>query len=281
MYIDLFSGIYEKYDMEKCIRDAKRIGYESVQIRCFGNEGLEIGNDTQLAEIKKLLDETGIKVSCLYSITGQYGRKENDEECEKQLVDLEWICKAAEKLDAEYIMHMDGLKTDSDETALQKVASWYGKAADLAAKYSKKLVMEIHNGGYIQSVEGVFDLKKRIGRDNVGFIHDATNMYICGEDSSPEALEKLYPHIWIMHVKNMAEVKDANDPDPTIRELYGKKWKYTYTDEGDVDFGSLLGILKRKGFSGPVTLENHRKCDDGVQIAEKEYEIVSEIIEKA
>ena len=164
MYIDLFSGIYEKYNLGKCIRDAKRIGYDSVQIRCFGDEGLEVYNDSKVDEAKQVLNETGIKVSCLYSITGGYGGKE-EKEYEEELKKLEWVCKAAEKLNAEYIMHMADIKYGAKEDMINKVVELYKKAANIAGKYNKKLVMEIHNGGYIQSVDGAKDLLRRIEID--------------------------------------------------------------------------------------------------------------------
>lgn len=277
MKIDLFSGIYEKYGLEKCIQDARRIGYDSVQLRCHGNDGLEIYNDVRLNEAKDYLEEAGIGVSCIYSATGRYSQK-NEKECQEELKKLEWVCNAAKKLNTDYIMHMSGIKYGADEEEINKGTGWYQKAADLAVKYNKRLVMEIHNGAYIQSVKGAKDLLNRISRENVGYIYDASNMYICGEEYDSNALLQILPQVWIFHIKNMAEVQD--DSDPTTRELYGKKFKHTYTDEGDVDFTSLLKTLKDNNYKGPLTLENHRKCDDGVEIAEREYRIIKKILKK-
>ena len=116
MYIDLFSGIYEKYSLERCIRDAKRIGYDSVQI----GFGLEVYNDLKVDKAKQVLDETDIRVSCLYSATGNYGRKE-EKEYEEELRKLKWVCEAAEKLGVEYISHSDGIRHGAGEDIVNKV----------------------------------------------------------------------------------------------------------------------------------------------------------------
>lgn len=277
MKVDLFSGIYERYGLEKCIADAKRIGYDSIQIRCFGNEGLEVYNDARVDTIKDYIDNTDIEVSCLYSRTGNYSEKDTME-CEEEIKKLEWICKTAQKLGADYIMHISGIKYGAGENTIDKCVNWYKRAADTAARYNKKLVMEIHNGAYIQSVRGAKDLIERINRENVGYIYDATNMYICGEEYGSDALLQILSKVWIFHIKNMAEVHNNSDTDPTIRELYGKKFKYTYIDEGDVDFALLIKVLKENNFNGPLTLENHRKCDDGVKIAEREFRTIKKIL---
>jgi sugar phosphate isomerase/epimerase len=119
--------------------------------------------------------------------------------------------------------------------------------------------MEIHNGSLIETVEAADNFIKKINRENVGFIHDAGNMYITDTEYGEKSVETLGNKIFHVHVKDELRVNDDTLPGAFHdRTIYGNEtFQQKMLGEGAVDHVPLFKALRKIGYNGFLSSECH------------------------
>lgn len=265
MKISLFTLIFSKRSIQESIKLVKEIGYDGVEL-WGGEPHFPPGTMVEQAkEIRSMLDYFELEVPNIGSYVGDFSTL-SDSECEKTYEDLE-----------RYLNLMDIIKCDMIRVGCggpnaflakpfhyDKALYWMGKCADLAGHYNRKIVMEIHNGSLIETIESADDFIKRLKKDNVGFIHDAGNMYITDTDYGSKSVELLKDKIFHVHIKDERRVDDDTLPGAfRNRTVYGDEvFQQKLLGEGAVDHFQLLKGLMGIGYKGFLSSECHAPADD-------------------
>ncbi len=279
MKLSIFTLILQKYTLPEAIKISKEIGFEAVEL---------MGRDPHLAadttakkakEIHSMIQGEGLVTSCLATYTGGYSTK-SDDECEQQLDQLKHFVELATILEAKLVRHAPGgpREGEADDSHYRRAAEWMQKAADFAAPAGVNVVMEIHDGGLIESAYGAKRLLDLIDRPNVGVIHDAGNMYISKADYGEESVKVLGDKLFHVHVKDELKVDDLSDPSSfKVRDEF---FCHKLLGQGGADHLPLFKALIKRGYDGYLSSECHGAMDP-VETAKHEYKAIKELIEKA
>lgn len=156
------------------------------------------------------------------------------------------------------------------------------KCADLAKKYNVRLVMEIHNGSLIETVDAAKAYVEQLNRDNVGLIHDAGNMYITDTDFGKESVDTLGNKIFHVHVKDELRINDDGLPGAFHSQtIYGDEiFQQKFLGEGAVDHIPLLTALLENKYDGYLSIECHAAAS-GEERAKREFVAINKLIEAA
>jgi inosose dehydratase len=122
-------------------------------------------------------------------------------------------------------------------------------------EFGLRTVFHHHCGGYVETPGEVARLMELTDPELLGLCLD-TGHFAFGGGDPVLALENYYPRIWHVHFK---------DFDPVVgQEAREKSYDYFKSVEagvfcelgkGNVDFGSVTGILRRKGYQGWIVVE--------------------------
>ena len=128
-------------------------------------------------------------------------------------------------------------------------------ASAVREKFGMRTVFHHHCGGFVETPREVARLMELTDPSLLGLCLD-TGHYRFGGGDPVEALQLYYNRIWHVHFK---------DHDPAIaKKAVNKKYNYFKAVEagvfcelgkGDVDFASVVAILKEKGYEGWIVVE--------------------------
>ena len=284
MKTSLFSLVLRDRPLEEVISITKEIGYEGIEFR--GREP-HLGPETKEArakEIKKKLDEAELPVTCLASYT-HYRSDFSRDAAQKQKDDFRRFVDLAVILDAPIIRHNPGgSQADATDDDYKYAREWYNEICEMAAGGNANVGIEIHCGSLVESAESCKKLIDMVGRDNIGAIHDAGNMYISGYDFGEQSVEVLGDTLIHVHVKDELRVADPNLPGafkcPTRNgeEIFVA----TLLGEGGSDHLPLFKALARRDYKGYLSAECHMAVGkDDIDVARHEYRAMMDLIEKA
>jgi inosose dehydratase len=121
--------------------------------------------------------------------------------------------------------------------------------------YGMRTVFHHHCAGYVETPQEVAKLMELTDPELLGLCLD-TGHYALGGGNPVDALEKYYHRIWHVHFK---------DFDPKVGEA-ARNHNYDYfksveegvfceLGKGNVDFGSVVNILKNNGYEGWIVVE--------------------------
>jgi L-ribulose-5-phosphate 3-epimerase len=272
MKVSCFTVMQRKRELEEVIPDLARLGYSGIELM---GAPPHLPPDTALKraeDIKMLADEHKIPIIGIAGYSGNFVGQSADH-CAAQLADLEKYCKLANLFGCDLVRYGPGgsVPYRAEEAHYREAAEGMKKACDLAAKYNVRLVMEIHNGGLIESAEDVMRLILLTGRGNLGAIHDAGNMYISSTDHSEKSVSILGDRLFHVHIKDELRIFDEKLPNtfycPTRRG--NELLQATLLDQGGTDHRPLLRGLKAMGYRGYLSLECMIAADDP-SVPEKE-----------
>ncbi|MGQ9631611.1 MAG: sugar phosphate isomerase/epimerase family protein [bacterium] len=251
------SGImFDGERIEDAVEAAEKIGYDGIEIRTKPNHLPADTTKGRLREIKRMIEDSGLEVPCIACFTGEYLRR-GDAECEKQLDELKRYVEFALELKCPTLRHWAGGKPSrfATEEDWQRAALWTGRAADYAAKYGINLALELHHMNLTDCVDASLAFLKRLGRKNVGLIHDAANLYQDGYDYGRGAIKKLKGHLLGVHVKDIVALVDDSNPQAS-QPYRGRRFANRLINQGGVDQYSIFGGLKDIGYDGYITVES-------------------------
>jgi sugar phosphate isomerase/epimerase len=87
------------------------------------------------------------------------------------------------------------LKTEED-------IPWAQRAADEAAEHGLKLVHQCHSRSLFETVEGIEQTLRRIGRPNFGLVYEPAKLELCCQDYRQETIRRLIPWIFNVYLQN-------------------------------------------------------------------------------
>lgn len=259
MKVALFTGVYRDEPFERTAAEAARIGYDGLEIRALSHLPPDSGLKTA-KELRRIADAYGLEIPVLYSnINGAYVRS-TDEEAAAKIELLRRYAERAAVLGAGMICHVPGgpVPQEATDGDYAKAARWLRKAAEAVAETAGiKLVLEIHHGGLLETVESTLRLIREAGHDAIGAVLDPGNMAIAGEDYGPAAVARLGDRLFHVHAKDVrlhTESEAAAWPRRVHR--YGDTlFSVELMGEGHVDHAPVYRALAASGYGGYVSLE--------------------------
>lgn len=265
MKTSIFTLIFKERTLEESLRLSKEIGYDGVEL--WGKEP-HISADTSIErvrDIRKMLDYYELEVPSIGAYIGNFSTA-SDNECKKAMIELEKYLNIMDTLKCEMIRVNCGGPSAflAEDYHCNKAVYWINKCSILARQYGKKLLLEIHNGSLIETVESAESFMKKLNQDNVGLIHDAGNMYISDTDYGVRSIEILGDYIFHVHVKDELRVNDDNLRDTFhSRTIYGDEiFQHRLLGQGAVDHVPMFKALIKKGYNGFISCECHNSIPD-------------------
>lgn len=269
----MFTGMFRRRSFDEAIRLAAEIGYEAVEIRMAAPHFTQDMDRAAYRARGADIAARGLEVAGLYSFVGNFSTcsdaeaREGVEKCEQLIEQAVWLGARMVKIGT------GGPNAFLAEAYhFEKSAFYLRRCADLAASAGVRIALEIHNESLIEDLGHALKLHAMIGRDNVGFIHDAGNMFITGEDFGAESVRRLGVALFHVHVKDVARESDAALPD-TFRNRTKRGdelFRLVPLGQGGADHRPLFAALRANGYRGYVSTEANLTMDD-IEMTRHEY----------
>lgn len=233
-------------DLSLQISEMTRHGIGYIEAR--GINGKNIGDYTveEIKEVKKQLDEGGIKVSALGSPFGKINIKDDFEPHFEKFKNGVELAKA---LETKYIRGFSFFFTDGADYDEYRgeVIKRVKAMVDYAGQNGIIYLHENEKGIYGDTAERCLDLLKTINSPYLRATFDPANFVQCGVDTL-KAYDMLKDYIEYMHIK------DARYSDGVV----------VPAGMGDGNVEKILSNLKADGYEGFVSLEPHLGHFDGL-----------------
>lgn len=236
------SGFGDEIDPDPKIQAAVllALGAKHIEVRsAWGVNVVEL-DDSQVAELKKILDESGMKVS---AVASPIGKVYASEPAGEEVVRLRRIIEVAKALDTRYIRMFSFFRAD-DKSAEDIRDAVMERLALLAAEAEKAGVILIHEnekGIYGDTPERVLDILETVNSPALRAAWDNANFVQVGVKPYTDAYAMLRPHLVYLQVKDA--IASSGEVVPT-----GK---------GDGELVETLTALSQDGYTGFASLEPH------------------------
>lgn len=239
-------------DLDIQISVLNKLGISYIEPRFIDAKNVSDYTAEEMKYVKRRLDRGGIKVSSIGSPIGKLGI---DDDFDGHMKKLENTLELAKILETDYI-RVFSFYTPSDvdkEKYRDEVLKRMNKMVSAAKEAGITLLHENEKGIYGDNAERCADILESIGSDALGAVFDPANFVQCGQETYPEAFEKLKNHIRYMHIK------DAKEDGSVVPAGYGS---------GRVE--DIISELARAGYNGFLSLEPHLTEFDGFSELEKD-----------
>lgn len=254
----LISGFADEIspDFDEQLRVVTSLGMKYISLRTADGKGIADYTAEEVEEkLLPRLQKANVRVSSLGSPIGKI--KVDDEEAfEKQLVQMEELCKICKVLDCKFIRMFsffipEGKNADDyREIVIEKLK----KFDEIAAKYDVVMIHENEKDIYGDIKERCKIILDALGSQHFKAVFDFANFVQCGEDTM-ECWELLRDHVAYIHIKDAVTTDKEN-------VLCG-------TGEGKIA-EILKRAIKEEGYQGFLTLEPHLVLFDALQSLETE-----------
>lgn len=141
------------------------------------------------------------------------------------------------------------------DNALPRLAEGCRAVTEYAATKGIRTMVENH-GFFCQDSERVEKLANGVNHPNFGLLVDVGN-FLCADEPSLLAVGRVAPYALHVHAKDF-HVKAASLPDPGkgwFRSRGGSFLRGSIIGHGEVPVQACLGILKRAGYDGTLSIE--------------------------
>lgn len=252
-------------DITEGISIIKSWGLEYVDLRgrVLGKAAEALAPE-QLPELKKLLDDHGMKVGCLQSSLAKVHLPDADR-LEAEAKKLEGVIRAADALDCRLVrsfFYWQPPRELSGELAVrpdeqQKVLDAFSPLAERAKEVG--LILGFENCGV--TPDEVITIVDALGIPGWGLAWDVCNGWNCDERRQDEDayIRRLTPKSILVHVKAQCAVEGLGDE--------------------TIPYDKVLQVCDNAGVQGPVSAETHNP-DRSVSNIEMSKRVV-EVIQKA
>ena len=240
----IISGFADEIDPQldvqlKVVRD---LGMEYICFRAADGKGVAEYTLEEVREnILPRLNAAGVKVSSLGSPIGKIDI-DDDAAYEKQLQQLDTLCRICNLLDCKYIRMFSFwmLNKNPDEWKEEVLRKLRG-FADIAARYGVILIHENEKDIYGDTGTRCKTILDELASPCFKAAFDFANFVQCGEDTA-ECWEMLKEHVVYIHIKDAVAGKNENVVCAT----------------GDGKIPEILGkAIREDGYEGFLTLEPH------------------------
>ena len=254
----LFSGFADEIsqDLDTQIECFGKLGIGYIEMRGVDGNNLIYHDDAKVREIKRKLDDAGIRLSALGSPLGKIGI---DDPFEPHYREFMRAVEIAHKMETRYIrmfsFYVPGPegKRNPDPAVREKVFDRLGKFAEYAKASDVCLLHENEKGIYGEKARECKEIMDAFGGEHFRAIFDFANFVQAGQDTL-EAYELLKDHIAYVHVK----------------DALSGSGKVVPAGFGDGHVKEILEKLLATGFSGFLSVEPHLFDFDGFAGLERE-----------
>lgn len=251
------SGFADEIDMnlDKQIEVITKLGINHIEMRGVNGKGLVEYPLEEVKEIKKTLDEHGIRLS---SVGSPVGKIKIEDDFEPHFELFRHTVEIAKIMEAPYIrmfsFFIDPEKDPADYR--DAVMERMGRMVAYAKEQGVILLHENEKDIYGDVAPRCLDLMKEFYCDNFKAVFDFANFVQCKQNTL-EAYEMLKPYIAYVHIKDAVWADGSVVPAGT----------------GDGNVKEILGMLKASGYQGFLSLEPHLAEFAGFSALEKEGSI--------
>ncbi|MFD0961805.1 sugar phosphate isomerase/epimerase family protein [Paenibacillus chungangensis] len=255
-----FSGVLIEHSIQEAMKLTKQLGLDGIEIAVREPHLSPTTSKARVKEMASLSEDLGLDIPVLASYIGGFST-DSDKGCEQSFQDLQRLLDIAAELKSTMIRVSPGGPNGfmSQAYHYEKAAYWMERCAQAAKGYDIDIVMEIHNGSIVETVEESLRLLSLIPSDNIGMIHDAGNMYITDTDYGRDSVIGLGSRMLHVHVKDELRVNEVGAPGTflNVTKHGEEKFLQSRMGEGGADHGPLFAAMKETGYNGWVTLECH------------------------
>lgn len=207
-----------------------------------GVDGKNIASlsDEQVVQLKKMMDQHGIKVS---SIGSPIGKIKLEEPFEEHFELFKRVVQIAKQLETKYIRMFSFYHEGAEEWTAQEraeVLNRLGRMIDHAKEQDVILLHENEKDIYGDTADRCMDLMQELYSDHFKAVFDPANFVQCKQDTL-YAYENLKEYIAYMHIKDAKFIDGSVVP----------------AGLGDGNVEEILKRLFDKGYDGFLSLEPH------------------------
>jgi sugar phosphate isomerase/epimerase len=202
-------------------------------------------------KVKKACKKAGVKLHCL--AIGNDFTMENQAEWKKQVNDVKALIKMANYLEAPVIRSFCGTRSITD-AGLERVIAGYQEVMGTAQDNNVVLAMENHWGLSVNPDNVVKIIKGVYCPEYFGSCLDFGNWQ---KDDQLDAARKVAPFVKHAHAKSYVFDKAGN--------------------EKNIDFKSIIAILKKAGYQGALSVEFEGEMDE-FEGVEKTVKLLKKIL---
>lgn len=238
----ILSGFGDEVDPDPKIQAAVllALGASHIEVRsAWGTNVVEL-SDHQLADLKAILDESGLKVS---AVASPIGKVDISLPVEHEAVRLRRIIEVARALDTKYIRMFSFFRSEDQtpEDIREAVMERMALLSRLAEESDVILIHENEKDIYGDTPERVLDLMKTVNSPALRAAWDNANFVQVGVKPYTDAYAMLRPYLEYLQVKDA--IAGSGEVVPT-----GK---------GDGQLVETLTALSQDGYVGFASLEPH------------------------
>ncbi len=236
-----------KSELEKQVEHLKKLGMEYFEIRGVGDKNISALSDEEAAEVKKYIDQNGIKVS---SIGSPVGKIKIDDPFDEHMEILKKMIRFAKLFGTKYIRIFSFFIPQDEDCAKYRdeVMRRMKAMCELAQKEDIILLHENEKGIYGDIAVRCKDIFDTVDSPNLRAVFDPANFVECGQKVYPDAYELLEDKIEYLHIKDSLG-----------------RGKMVPSGEGEGCIKEVLSALKQKGYEGFLSLEPHLHVFDGLK----------------
>lgn len=245
-------GVFASIDAGLGVRleVARDLGVHTVHLH---TPHAESRTPERATEFKKRLADLGITITCVFA--GFEGESYADiptvqrtvglmppETRAARTAELKAIADFARELGVDVVgIHLGFVPHDKSDPDYQQMLELTRGICDHCKGNRQALYLETGQ----EPVDVLVDFLNDVERDNIFVNFDPANMILYGAGEPIPALEQLGSWVHSVHCK-----------DATWSDKPGETWgRETPLGEGDVDFEAFVKMLKKIGYSGPLTIE--------------------------
>ncbi|MBD1544549.1 sugar phosphate isomerase/epimerase [Arthrobacter sp. IA7] len=216
------------------------LGASHIEVRSAWGTNVSELEPQQVAALKEILDEQGLKVS---AVASPIGKVDVGLPIEHELDRLRQIVSVANGLDTKYIRVFSFFRAEgqSAEDIRDDVMVRMGALAALAAEAGVVLLHENEKGIYGDTPEHVLDIMKTVDSPALRIAWDNANFVQVGIKPYTEGYAMLRPYLEYFQVKDALAASGEVVP----------------SGEGDGELDATIAALKADGFTGFASLEPH------------------------
>ncbi len=259
----LFSAFADEAspDILEQIAACKANGIEYIELRNVNGKNISNFTVEEAKELKKLLDDNGIKVS---SIGSHYGKIEIDDDFAPHFEAFKQTVEVAKVLGTKYIRMFSFFftKGQSLEEYKDEVYARLTAMVDYACEHNVLCCHENEKGIYGDIHERCFELAEHFG-DKLGCIFDPSNYIQCGCNTL-EGFKLLKDRITYMHIKDCIAEIDTVVP----------------AGEGDGHLEEILKALDQEEKVYILSVEPHLRVFEGLDNLEPDDATASKMNSK-
>ena len=208
-------------DLTSQINGVKDNGISFIEMRNVDGKSLIQHSPDQVKEIKKRLDDNGLRLSAI----GSYLGKQSITEPFTHLDEFRYTLEIAEIMEVRNIRMFSFYIPEDSEPAdyRSEVMDRWHQFVEAAEGTDIMLLHENEKGIYGDNAERCLDLVKEMDSPHMKLIFDPANFVQCGVDPYPDAWNMLKDYVVYYHIKDAVkatgEVRPAGYGDGNIPEM--------------------------------------------------------------